>query len=182
MHEELDKALVPYISGIRTIQDYTQLLVAFYGFFKPVYDSIDAHLDVYYLPDYPSRRKPEDILQNLRELDAHDPATQICRQVPSIQNNAGAFGALYVMEGSTLGGLMIKKMLTGQLSLSDKQLQFFGGYGKQTRQRWNVFLSAMNTVAQNETEEQALIETAKATFTCFRNWLSSVYFTQTISA
>ena len=171
-HEELDAAMMPYIKSIRSADDYCRLLVAFFGFFKPVYEKIDKHLQTTFLPDYSTRRKPVDIIQNLSRLSYQTSLTNSCHQLPNISNNANAFGALYVMEGSTLGGLMIKKMLAEQTGLPDEQLSFFAGYGKATRERWNVFTTALNTVTHNDEEEQATITAATQTFSCFSVWLS----------
>ena len=176
MHEELDAAMTPYIKSIRSTEDYLQLLVAFYGFFQPVYQKIDTHLQTAYLPDYTSRRKPADIMNNLLLLQYYQPVTDTCRQLPSIYNNASAFGALYVMEGSTLGGLMIKKMLAEQTGLKEEQLSFFAGYGKQTREKWNVFIDTLNSVAKEETEERQTITAAGETFVCFASWLKTLSF------
>lgn len=170
-HEELDAAMLPYIRNIRSAEAYCKLLAAFYGFFTPVYEQINAYLQTSYLPDYNTRRKPEDIVTNLSRLSCPVPVSDHAKHLPSITNNASAFGALYVMEGSTLGGLMIKKMLAEQTGLPDEQLSFFAGYGKATRERWNGFIAALNSIAQNEEEEQAAVEAASQTFSCFKEWL-----------
>ena len=174
-HEELDAAMMPYIKSIHSHDDYCNLLVAFYGFFKPVYQEIDFHLQTAHLPDYHTRRKPSDLTQNLSLLSCQNSLTNICRQLPEINNNASAFGALYVMEGSTLGGLMIKKMLAEQTGLPDEQLTFFAGYGKATREKWSVFITALNAVAQNDKEEEDTVIAATQTFSCFRDWLSKYW-------
>src|SRR5205085_7986108 len=116
----------------------------FYGFFKPVYDSIDVFIDMAYLTDYQSRRKPEWILNDLEELEV-DSTIKLCKRIPNINNNAAAFGALYVLEGSTLGGMVIRRIISDKLHIN-KGLTFFSGYGKQTRERWNVFIHAMNNM------------------------------------
>lgn len=175
-HKELDDAIMSYLKNIYSTDDYVQLLIAFYGYFKPVYDKIDAHLDISRLPDYNTRRKPDSILQNLISLHHNEKVENIASQIPAISDNASAFGALYVMEGSTLGGLIIKKMLSDALPLSDTQLSFFAGYGKQTRERWNHFVQALNGFTVVPAEEQAAITSANATFLHFKNWLTAVYF------
>lgn len=175
MHEELDSSMMPYIKSIQSEEAYCRLLAAFYGFFKPLYEKIDAHLQTSFLPDYNTRRKPDDILQNLSRLSCPVSLTDRSEQLPLINSNASAFGALYVMEGSTLGGLMIKKMLAEQTGLADDQLSFFAGYGKATRERWNIFIEALNTTAQSEEEEQSAIDAASQTFLYFKEWLSKYW-------
>lgn len=171
LHEALDQSLVPYIEAIETTKEYAALLCLFYGFFKPVYDSIDASIDTVYLPDYSSRRKPQLILRDLEELgttyDSH-----LCRHLPKITDNVTAFGALYVLEGSTLGGVMIKKMVAGRLQ-TDKGLSFFSGYGRHTREQWNVFINALNNLNNNKEQDEAVIQTAAITFTFFKEWLQA---------
>src|SRR5438309_503026 len=113
-HQTLDHSMMPFIEAVQSKNDYAALLLLFYGFFKPVYDSIDAFIDTSSLPDYQSRRKPEWILNDLNELKVNY-TIQLCQQLPVINNNSAAFGALYVLEGSTLGGIVIKQMITDKL-------------------------------------------------------------------
>ncbi len=57
---------------------------------------------------------------------------------PMSHAHGAAFGALYVLEGSTIGGLIIKKMISEKLG-SEEGMSFFEGYGKKTAERWKVF-------------------------------------------
>lgn len=169
LHQSLDNSLIPYIHSIRSKEDYAALLLKFYGFFTPVYDSIDAFIQVDDLPDYPHRRKPGWILSDLKDLEV-DYSVQLCEQVPYINNNAAAFGALYVLEGSTLGGMIIRKMIAEKLHIN-KGLSFFSGYGKQTRERWDVFIRSLNDIDNHNISDEMVIQAAVATFTLFKQWL-----------
>ena len=57
LHQSLDNSLIPYIQSVRSKEDYAALLSLFYGFFKPIYDNIDNHIEIHYLPDYQNRRR-----------------------------------------------------------------------------------------------------------------------------
>ncbi len=175
-HEALDTAMMPAIKSIHSAEAYVRLLIAFYGFFKPVYELIEAHLQTSLLPDYPTRRKPSAILENLAALHFHQPVTHLCEDLPLITNNAAAFGALYVMEGSTLGGLVIKKMIATQTGLQDGQISFFNAYGKETKERWNTFIIILNGIAKDGKEEASAIVAATETFALFRRWLDVTFF------
>ena len=168
MHHTFDSALVPYIQAIHSKEDYAALLLLFYGFFKPVYDKIDMHLNTFCLPDYQNRRKPESILNDLKVLGINY-TVQLCQNLPPITDNASAFGALYVLEGSTMGGMVIKKMIMDKLGTAEG-LTFFNGYGRQTRERWNVFIQSLNKI-ENITAGETVIQTAAATFVLFKDWL-----------
>lgn len=169
LHQSLDHSLVPYLETIKSKEQYADLLQLFYGFFRPVYDKIDVNLELQYLPDYLNRRKPEWILNDLQDLEVNY-TIQLCEHLPEIKNNAAAFGALYVLEGSTLGGVVIRKMLYDQLHI-DKGLTFFSGYGKQTREYWNVFINSLNNLDNHSNAEEIVIQTAAATFKSFKEWL-----------
>src|SRR5690349_14339557 len=123
LHQSLDQSLIPYINAVQSKEDYAALLLLFYGFFKPVYDKIDACIQVNYLPDYQHRRKPEWVLNDLKDLEVNY-TVDICRQLPEIHNNAAAFGAFYVLEGSTLGGMVIRKIIHDKLHINNG-LSFF---------------------------------------------------------
>src|SRR3954463_3266651 len=85
LHQSLDRSLVRYIESIQSKEQYADLLLLFYGFYKPVYDKIDANLEVQYLPDYQNRRKPEWILNDLQDLDVNY-TIQLCKHLPDINN------------------------------------------------------------------------------------------------
>jgi heme oxygenase len=59
-----------------------------------------------------------------------------------------AFGCLYVMEGSTLGGKIIYNILKKQLGLSDSAgASFFYGYGPATGEKWKTFGASLEAFA-----------------------------------
>ena len=169
LHQSLDNLMIPNIEAIRSKEDYAALLLQLYGFFKPVYDNTDRFLDTNYLPDYRSRRKPEWILNDLKDLEVNH-TIHLCEHLPHIDSNAAACGALYVLEGSTMGGMIIKKMIHEKLH-SDDGLTFFSGYGKQTRERWNVFIHYLNDIDNHKEASEMVIQTAAATFMFFKEWL-----------
>ena len=73
------------------------------------------------------------IAEDLRVLGAPLPTIADQAYLPSIPGTAEAIGALYVMEGSTLGGQIIKKMIAKQLGTAeDHATSFFNGYGEAT--------------------------------------------------
>lgn len=169
LHHALDQAMMPYIAAIRSKEDYAALLLAFYGFFKPVYDNIDTYIDTSFLPDYKNRRRPEWILHDLDAMEV-EYTLPVCGQLPLIKDNASAFGALYVLEGSTMGGVMIKKMIGDKLQ-RDSGFSFFYGYGRQTREQWNAFIEAFNQLDKHNSADNEVVETAAATFVLFKDWL-----------
>ncbi len=82
-----------------------------------------------------------DWLRNdLKALGATASFTSTRWQAPSLANAAELVGALYVVEGSTLGGQVIARRVEASLGLEPATgLLFFNGWGSETVQHWQAF-------------------------------------------
>ena len=67
---------------------------------------------------------------------------------------AQALGMLYVLEGSTLGGRIILRMLASR-GVQDPSLAFLDPYGAQTGARWRGFLAVLAREADDNEERIA---------------------------
>jgi heme oxygenase len=86
-----------------------------------------AGLDTY-LPDYAHRRKSTLLLNDISKLKGNH-TLDICSNIPAITNVCQAIGALYVLEGSTLGGRFIYRNIESALDLQvNSGASFFYGY------------------------------------------------------
>jgi len=82
-------------------------------------------------------------------------------------------GALYVIEGSTLGGTIISKMIKQQLAIPDnKGLSFFNGYGSETEKMWQDFKLFLDRPLK-PAEEAVVIRSANDTFNKFGQWFDN---------
>lgn len=91
-------------------------------------------------------------------------------RLPPIDGAAAALGALYVIEGSGLGGRVIARHLAASLGVGDSAGGSF--YGRQdadaVRLRWNR-LTALLEAAEADTH--AMIAGARTLFECLEHWL-----------
>jgi len=97
-------------------------------------------------------------------------APELCCQLPEIEQPSQAFGASYVLEGSSLGGVVIARTLGPALGLSAEHgLSFVCAYGPQLREYWRAFTQAIEHWAQGATvsEQDLTVTTAQATFRAF---------------
>lgn len=169
-HLLLEKKLVTFMKQVKSAGEYATLLKLFYGYFGALEISINAHLDSRFLPDYTLRRKSAALLDDLGSLNAGRPELARSDRLPAINSHLQSIGALYVIEGSTLGGKFIAKMLAGQIGAADLQaFSFFQGYGEQSAVMWDVFKQAINKTHGKE-DEAIIIETANQTFLKFSDW------------
>lgn len=171
IHQALEKALIPGIKQANTSEAYAEILKTFYGYFKAMESILDAQLSDKLVPAYSKRRKSNVILDDLKSLNISGDLA-VANDLPKISNVPQALGAMYVLEGSTLGGRVITKMLMQNLNLQDtKHLQFFSGYGDQTEMMWGTFLETLNNAATDEKTENEIIQSATETYSKFKNWI-----------
>lgn len=152
------------MKAIRSDADYADFLKYFYAYFNQVEQAIAPYITTELLPDRPERRNSQYLKQDIQELggDVNDlPAAQ----APEISTTLQALGALYVMEGSIMGGPIIVKML--QKFGITKGVSFFSGYGDATGQMWGKFVSILNAQAHSPEDEMLAVEAANATFSNF---------------
>lgn len=86
---------------------------------------------------------------------------------------AQAFGSLYVMEGSTLGGKMIYKVVKELLGLDEQNgLSFFYGYGAETGNKWKIFQQSLLKLSSEHTNtDDQIIDSANHTFLQLKAWI-----------
>jgi heme oxygenase len=167
-HQELEKALVQRMRAMRTMEDYIALLQIFYSFFGALEERISIYVSASELPDYLQRRKSESLAVDICSLGGVLPEKVSISEMPAIDNHLQAFGALYVMEGSTLGGQIISQMIAKQLGIQEKGLSFFQSYGKDISTMWATFKLTLDKQANNEADEERIIAAADDTFHKFK--------------
>ncbi len=89
--------------------------------------------------------------------------------LPHIASVGDYVGALYVVEGSTLGGQMIAKCLGQHLGLSaDAGARFYSGYGAATASMWRGFIDFAESIAADTAQVTAAQLAAKRIFALFQ--------------
>ena len=158
--------------GFASIQDgsinsesYQQLLVRLYGF---------------YLPFETETRISSERSQWLeRDLDAmhgdNKPLTGIplCRAIPTLSTPQRVLGAMYVIEGSALGGHALAGNLDTLLGKGVREgRRFFEGRGSATGLAWRGWLGQLDVFEQGPDARGEVVGAAIETFSVFENWLN----------
>ncbi len=169
-HKALEEKLFPFLNNINSKEQYAQLLNAFYGYIFPVQEKIIEHIDQNIVPDIIERRNASFIANDLNSLQI--PLTNsLSNNLPAINDHASAMGALYVLEGSTLGGKIIAKTIAEKLS-STEALSFFKGYGTETGVMWKKFTQYLEH-PENHKNAKTVINTAADSFRRFGIWFET---------
>jgi len=121
------------------------------------------------------RRKTSRLSNDLQALE-YPVAAELCKDRPAINNRMHALGCLYVMEGSLLGGLVIKQIINKNChDIPAEAFSFFSGYGDNTINYWKTFVAEMNQSIKSERDLNDAIEGARATFSKMESWIASFY-------
>ncbi|HEV7281822.1 MAG TPA: biliverdin-producing heme oxygenase [Pirellulaceae bacterium] len=88
-----------------------------------------------------------------------------------------AAGALYVLEGSALGGLVLSRRLTQAFGIgpSDGGRYFFG-HGAETSVRWRRFLAWLDALPLDDAGAEAAASAARSTFERFKERLATLAY------
>lgn len=171
-HQQLEKNLIFKLKEMASLQDYLYILQIFYAYFGALEDQINKYIGADQLSDYAARRKTLSIKEDIVALNGIVPEKATAADLPVIDDVLKAFGALYVIEGSTLGGQVISKMISKKLELAtDEGLSFFRSYGEDTMAMWDSFKVVLESHANTQHEADVITQAANETFQKFKFWM-----------
>lgn len=156
------------------LANYQKVLRAYSGIYQILETQIERFLSAQqYTFSYSERRKLPWLLKDLAffNIDAMvvDPFQFLPEAFPNINSPGELMGALYVIEGSTLGGQHISRALVKFHGLtSDRGACFFNGYGERTLALWEEFIDLMETVISDKYQFELANNNACQTFKLFQ--------------
>jgi len=109
-HERVDR-LFSSLDLAREV-DYRLFLIAQAAAHLPIEEAIDVAGAHALLADWPERKRAHLLTADLADLGAGVPSPQ---EPPALPDAASIFGAIYVLEGSRLGGALLKRQLPAGL-------------------------------------------------------------------
>jgi heme oxygenase len=171
-HETIEKTLLLMDDDL-TLEAYRRRLAQFYGFYQPVEERLFHRSGP--LAGWLSleqRRKTSLLRADLMALGglATD-CLPLCTKLPRLVSSAECFGCLYVLEGATLGGVIISRHVQQKLGVVPSEGgAFFSGYGDQTGAMWQAFRSAITAFSTDAEDQDVVVASARATFLALQHW------------
>lgn len=149
--------------------DYERIIKRFYGFIQP-WERLNRELILAAIPSFSPRfERSEWLQQDLRSLAVNPEHLPLYKEAAPARNLAAALGAMYVIEGSTLGGQFIIRHLAGTPGIPPQATRYFSGYGPRTGEMWQTFRAeAAQHVAAGEHDQT--VYAAKETFRSICQW------------
>ncbi|WP_026898186.1 biliverdin-producing heme oxygenase [Daejeonella oryzae] len=167
-HQALEKVLIQKIKSVNTLEDYSEILNWFYNFYSPIESQVDQYISENILNDYSQRRKSASLAHDIISVNGTLPENPRQTGV-QIENVYDALGALYVMEGSTIGGSIISKMISDRLGLQNKEfLTYFNSYGENTMSMWKSFKESLDQFPATGEQQLRVVKSANNTFKHFK--------------
>ena len=163
-HQRVEKSLLLLLKSMESTADYLQILHIFYSYFGGLEQSIDPFINEQVVDDYHYRRKSSAIADDILSLHGSFPEKMGAGLLPEISNPWQALGAMYVMEGSTLGGTHIAAMIAKRIPYLSSHLRFFKGYGSETQTMWEKFKMNLNRYSADPEKWPMVINAADETF------------------
>lgn len=176
LHRQIE-TLLRLPDTIRSRADYQDWLGRFLGLYDPLEKSLAAFsqwdsLGFSMLSRDHSCCLVDDLVvlgMNPRELPRAPPAL-----LPDLPSFAHALGALYVIEGATLGGRLILRDLEPRIGASIAgATRFFGGRGEALRPMWQGFRAALDEFSLRQPQLCAdVVIGAERTFQAMLVWFA----------
>jgi len=167
-HAALERDL-DWVARVATREGYRGLLARLHGFhvtWEPAIGAALADGDFFDL-----RCRVPALAQDLTYLGLSSTGIEDLPQARPIPlpSPAAAMGALYVLEGSTLGGRVIGRHITATHGLTGPGLAYYSGHGARTGAMWLAFRTRLDTF---EGDAAQVVSAANGTFDAMRDWLA----------
>lgn len=176
-HDELEAIGLSdkIMDGSLQPQEYKNLIRVHYLVHRSLEEQLELLNVQHYFPElhFEGRKKMPLIRQDLAEIgiDEVDMVRyEVAGDLPDPELPYGLLGTMYVMEGATLGGMVIVKALRKNEQLSAfEPFHYFGCYGGDTGKQWKSFLEVLKQEGNKPEARQAVVSAAKQTYQFFRS-------------
>ena len=190
IHQDLHQhsSFVALFDGTLDFDAYVRLIERKFGFYKPLDDAIETALRTVPVgaPCFDYVRRSDLLRQDLEDLGAGTSQTTL----PQLLPNAFAYitpktvaGALYVVEGATLGGAGIdratQKLLNRDLPDGRRYWAWCRANG---RQRWQMILRHLEQLSDARLSNEDVVASANKTFEVLAHWIAPLHTPKTAVA
>ncbi|KJH78446.1 biliverdin-producing heme oxygenase [Pseudomonas sp. ES3-33] len=176
LHIALEKRL-PFFSPALDLAHYRRIIQAYCGFYKPLERRLLEHAEILSEFGLADRLKTPTLCFDLLALGLTESAIADlpqCAALPAITSRADCLGVLYVLEGATLGGQILRREIATRLGLdASTGAAFLEVYGAATGRRWREFIGHLGAATLEAPARDRAVTAARNTFACFESWLDS---------
>lgn len=168
-HDAVESS-IPLMGPDLTRDLYNAVLFRLLGMVEAWEGVAQSSLPKQLLPFVRERNRADLLREDLAEL-GHSALHPPQPTLPEFETTAELLGAMYVMEGSRLGGQLIARHIDAALGLQGgRGSTYFRGFGDQNKSKWTQFTRLLQTEISDDNSEDA-IRGAKKMFATFGEWM-----------
>ncbi len=157
----------------RSRQSYRVLMERLYGFHASIEPGLLTGSRTLRGLEWSHWRQVPFLVEDLARM-GHDDASMRRLDRPGdgllLDDPARALGAIYVLEGATLGGKVLERAARRRLGSENIGTSFFGAYGTDAGRRWVTTRSAIDQAAE-AFDAATVLHAASDTFDSFGEWM-----------
>jgi heme oxygenase (biliverdin-IX-beta and delta-forming) len=168
------ESILPIARADFSLADYLFVLEKFLGIYRTLEPRISNVRGLLASLQLERRKKAALLEQDLTDLGMDQETLNSLPQAPVVflAGVPEALGAMYVLEGATLGGQFISRVVGQRFGLDQqKGCRFFLSYGGEVGRMWNSFGEIVRSSLSSVEEEDRFVATAIQTFSSFELWL-----------
>jgi heme oxygenase len=173
LHDRVEEA-VGLPASVGDVEDYRRVLARFWGFHEPLETALAEVAWGGF--DFERRRRAAWAAADLQALGLSTEAIARLPRRPATRPSSveEAWGVLYVLEGSTLGGRVIRRALQPVIGPElARACRFFDGRGAEGGALWRAFLAALEAGVATEGGRSAAQKGAEGAFRDMIDWFGS---------
>lgn len=176
-HHARAESALPVMDADLPLDRYVDTLAALYGLYAPLERRLARHDWAALGFEWEARRKAPLLAADLRRLgvpDAAVAALPLADALPALATPCEGLGALYVLEGATLGGQLVRRHVDRVLGVTpERGGAFFAAYGDRVGPMWRAFRAFLDDAgARHDCTPERALQAARDTFDAFASWLA----------
>ncbi len=175
---ELLEASLGLSDATLTRETYRLLLAGFLGLFEPIENAL-TQLSLPTSLEREKRKRTPALVMDLLALGLNPSEIRSlprCADIPSLATQATALGTMYVLEGSTLGGQYLARIVEQRLGVtSEAGCAFFYSYGGEVATMWKRFGAVVRESVVAADNQRQFVEAAQSTFALFQAWMEKSF-------
>ncbi|ADV84073.1 biliverdin-producing heme oxygenase [Terriglobus saanensis] len=170
LHAQTEEG-VPLMKPDLTLTEYVSVLQRFYRAVAAWETWAETHVPEQWRAMFEQRRRSRLLLEDFHSLGVtSDEAAWSELPFPVLESDASFLGAMYVVEGSTLGGQYIARHVEEVLQFTPGVGDaYFRGYGDRTGEMWKEFRAVVAGIDDRDSGE--VIDGARKMFGMFAHCL-----------
>ena len=165
-HAQAEASLAP-LAQPDSLARYAALLCVLWGFQAPL-ERLLSHQELPSAVGWPRRRRLGALAADLTDLGVTGASLPEAAGLPVLAGPGAVWGTLYVTEGATLGGRVLRRHIEARLG--PVPARFLDGRGDRTQPMWRDLGRLADLYVNSEHDRQLAQQTATQAFAAFSTW------------